>query len=65
MNALTFTKLMYFLHIRYAQVYTNLHGTVARTDPDQDLKWWSTSHGVDMPMAWPAFEVSHHFQNVC
>ncbi|XP_025085422.1 protein kinase C and casein kinase substrate in neurons protein 1-like isoform X2 [Pomacea canaliculata] len=41
---------------RYAQVYTNLHGTVARTEPDQDLKWWSTSHGVDMPMAWPAFE---------
>jgi hypothetical protein len=38
-------------------VYTDLHATIGRTEPDKDLKFWSATHGVDMPMAWPQFEV--------
>lgn len=41
---------------KYSRVYTDLHGTIGRTDPDKDLKFWSTQHGVDMPMGWPEFE---------
>ncbi|XP_046585138.1 protein kinase C and casein kinase substrate in neurons protein 1-like isoform X2 [Haliotis rubra] len=41
---------------RYAKLYTDLHSTIGNTDPDMDLKWWSTNSGVDMAMNWPAFE---------
>ncbi|XP_067654884.1 protein kinase C and casein kinase substrate in neurons protein 2-like isoform X1 [Haliotis asinina] len=41
---------------RYAKLYTDLHSTIGNTDPDMDLKWWSTNNGVDMAMNWPAFE---------
>ncbi|KAL8614195.1 hypothetical protein ACOMHN_026412 [Nucella lapillus] len=41
---------------KFARVYTDLHATIANTDPDQDLKFWSSNHGVDMAMGWPQFE---------
>ncbi|XP_076472022.1 protein kinase C and casein kinase substrate in neurons protein 1-like isoform X2 [Babylonia areolata] len=41
---------------KFARVYTDLHATIGNTDPDKDLKFWSSSHGVDMAMAWPQFE---------
>ncbi|KAK7480395.1 hypothetical protein BaRGS_00028314 [Batillaria attramentaria] len=41
---------------KFARVYTDLHATIANSDPDKDLKWWSSNHGVDMAMAWPTFE---------
>ena len=47
-----------FVFNRFSRVYTDLHSTIGRTDPDRDLKWWSSTHGVDMAMAWPQFEVS-------
>lgn len=42
---------------RYSQVYTDLHATIGNTDPEKDLRWWSHTHGADMAMAWPVFEV--------
>ncbi|XP_005102566.1 protein kinase C and casein kinase substrate in neurons protein 2 isoform X2 [Aplysia californica] len=41
---------------RYSQIYTSLHATIGNMDPNKDLKWWSTNHGVDMAMHWPTFE---------
>ena len=46
-----------YLH-RFSQIYTNLHATIGNMDCNKDLKWWSSNHGVDMPMHWPTFEVS-------
>ncbi|KAH9505248.1 hypothetical protein Btru_059051 [Bulinus truncatus] len=41
---------------RFSQIYTNLHSTIGNVDPNKDLKWWSSTHGVDMAMNWPDFE---------
>ncbi|XP_052269071.1 protein kinase C and casein kinase substrate in neurons protein 1-like isoform X2 [Dreissena polymorpha] len=40
----------------YSQVYTDLHHTISSTDSEKDLRWWSNTHGADMPMNWPVFE---------
>ncbi|ELT91899.1 hypothetical protein CAPTEDRAFT_20646 [Capitella teleta] len=39
------------------QIYAQFRSTIDAADASQDLKWWSRSHGVDMPMNWPVFEV--------
>ncbi|KAI8780801.1 protein kinase C and casein kinase substrate in neurons protein 3 [Biomphalaria glabrata] len=59
-----FKKIFFQLHAcldlsvesRFSQIYTNLHSTIGNVDPNKDLKWWSSTHGVDMGMNWPAFE---------
>lgn len=41
-----------------AEIYTLFKKNISELDSSEDLKWWSLHHGVDMPMAWPTFEVS-------
>jgi len=38
------------------QIYDELYHTINNADHDKDLRWWSNTHGVNMPMAWPQFE---------
>lgn len=38
------------------QIYDEFYHTVNNADHDKDLRWWSNTHGVNMPMAWPEFE---------
>merc|ERR1719394_1284951 len=38
------------------QIYDEFYHTVNNADHDKDLRWWSNTHGVNMPMAWPQFE---------
>ncbi|CAG0881655.1 unnamed protein product [Cyprideis torosa] len=38
------------------QIYEELHHTVSNADDTKDLRWWSSNHGVNMPMNWPRFE---------
>jgi len=39
-----------------AQIYDEFFHTVNNADHDKDLRWWSNTYGVNMPMAWPQFE---------
>ena len=50
-----------FSTFRLPQIYDEFYHTVNNADHDKDLRWWSNTHGVNMPMAWPQFEVSLHF----
>eukprot|EP00092_Neocalanus_flemingeri_P029726 GFUD01032274.1.p1 GENE.GFUD01032274.1~~GFUD01032274.1.p1 ORF type:complete len:434 (+),score=121.81 GFUD01032274.1:728-2029(+) len=38
------------------QIYDEFYHTVNNADHEKDLRWWSNTHGVNMPMAWPQFE---------
>jgi len=38
------------------QIYDEFYHTVNNADHEKDLRWWSNTHGVNMPMAWPTFE---------
>jgi len=38
------------------QIYDEFYHTINNADHDKDLRWWSNTHGVNMPMAWPQFE---------
>ena len=40
------------------QIYEEFYHTVNKADHEKDLKWWSNTHGVNMAMNWPVFEVS-------
>lgn len=31
------------------------------SDSAKDLKWWSQFRGIDMAMAWPAYEASFYY----
>ena len=44
--------------VSLAQIYREFEHTVSSADKEKDLRWWSNNHGVNMPMNWPAFEVS-------
>lgn len=41
------------------QIYEEFYHTINNADREKDLKWWSNTHGVNMAMNWPYFEVSH------
>ncbi|BFZ05187.1 hypothetical protein BsWGS_08226 [Bradybaena similaris] len=41
---------------KFTNIYTSLHSTINNVDYYKDLKWWSHTHGIDMPMNWPEFE---------
>jgi len=38
------------------QIYEEFYHTVSNADHEKDLRWWSNTNGVNMPMAWPQFE---------
>jgi len=38
------------------QIYEEFYHTVNNADHEKDLRWWSNTHGVNMPMQWPQFE---------
>jgi len=38
------------------QIYEEFYHTVSNADHEKDLRWWSNTYGVNMPMAWPQFE---------
>ena len=42
---------------RLPQIYEEFYHTVNNAEHEKDLRWWSNTHGVNMPMAWPQFEV--------
>lgn len=44
---------------RLPTVYEDLLQSINAVDADKDLRWWSQTHGVDMSMNWPDFEVRH------
>ncbi len=46
-----------FLH-SLPQIYEEFYHTVNNADHEKDLRWWSNTHGVNMSMNWPQFEVS-------
>jgi len=38
------------------QIYDEFYHTVNNADHEKDLRWWSNTYGVNMPMSWPQFE---------
>lgn len=40
----------------YSTVYRDLERTISSASPQEDLKWFSNSHGPGMHMNWPQFE---------
>uniref|UniRef100_A0A8C3A3L6 Protein kinase C and casein kinase substrate in neurons 1b n=1 Tax=Cyclopterus lumpus TaxID=8103 RepID=A0A8C3A3L6_CYCLU len=40
----------------YATVYRELERTITSSSPQEDLKWFSNTHGPGMHMNWPQFE---------
>ncbi|KAK5872074.1 hypothetical protein PBY51_012806 [Eleginops maclovinus] len=40
----------------YAAVYAELECTITSSSPQEDLKWFSNTHGPGMHMNWPQFE---------
>ncbi|XP_069005016.1 protein kinase C and casein kinase substrate in neurons protein 1 isoform X1 [Embiotoca jacksoni] len=40
----------------YASVYSDLERTITSASAQEDLKWFSNSHGPGMHMNWPQFE---------
>ncbi|KAL5278969.1 PACSIN3 family protein [Megaselia abdita] len=47
------------------QIYEEFYQTIQNADNNKDLKWWSNTHGVKMPMNWPAFvEYTEEFRDI-
>ena len=68
-NFQTFT---FFLACRLPKIYEEFYHTVNNADHEKDLRWWSNTYGVNMPMNWPQFEVDQQpilsffrFSNAC
>ncbi|XP_059509441.1 protein kinase C and casein kinase substrate in neurons protein 1 isoform X1 [Stegostoma tigrinum] len=40
----------------YANIYRELEQVIRIADTQEDLKWFSSTHGPGMPMNWPQFE---------
>lgn len=47
----------FLIYYSYSQIYNDLRSTIANADSQKDLKWWSVTHGEEMAMRWPEFEV--------
>lgn len=46
-------------------IYEELRHTLQNADPSKDLKLWSDTYGVGMPMQWPQFEAfSEEFRDI-
>ena len=52
-------NLIFHLIYRLPQIYEEFYHTVNNADHEKDLKWWSNTYGVNMPMNWPQFEVKY------
>ena len=50
-----------YYFFRLPQIYEEFYHTVNNADHEKDLKWWSNTYGVNMPMNWPQFEVCKYF----
>ena len=55
---LSFINLTLYILCRLPKIYEEFYHTVNNADHEKDLRWWSNTHGVNMPMNWPQFEVS-------
>ena len=60
-GAFIFSDLIFYLFFRLPQIYEEFYHTVNNADHEKDLKWWSNTYGVNMPMNWPQFEVCKSF----
>ncbi|CAH8563628.1 unnamed protein product [Dicrocoelium dendriticum] len=40
----------------FDSIYRDLEKSIAQLDVESDLAWWSSHHGVDMPVVLPQFE---------
>ena len=49
---------MTHLDFRLPQIYEEFYHTINNADHEKDLRLWSNTHGVNMAMNWPQFEVS-------
>ena len=50
---------------RLPQIYEEFYHTVNNSDHEKDLRWWSNTHGVNMAMNWPQFEVLSNMLIFC
>ena len=57
-DMLRFSNLTLYILCRLPKIYEEFYHTVNNADHEKDLRWWSNTHGVNMPMNWPQFEVS-------
>ena len=55
---LSFINLTLYILCRLPKIYEEFYHTVNNADHEKDLRWWSNTHGVNMPMNWPQFEVN-------
>lgn len=56
-----FTIFFCFTRHSLPQIYEEFYHTVNNADHEKDLRWWSNTHGVNMSMNWPQFEVKMRF----
>ena len=53
-----------FLSFSLPHIYEEFYHTVNNADHEKDLRWWSNTHGVNMAMNWPQFEVRERAMSV-
>ena len=56
---------MTHLDFRLPQIYEEFYHTINNADHEKDLRLWSNTHGVNMAMNWPQFEVRAVSQVFC
>jgi hypothetical protein len=42
-------------------IYEEFYHTINNADHEKDLRLWSNTHGVNMAMNWPQFEVRKRY----
>lgn len=42
--------------VEFSAVYADMKSTISQASAQEDLQWWRSNHGPDMPMNWPQFE---------